>query len=685
MSLPLPNLDDRPFQHLVEELRTHTTRYAPGWTDHNLSDPGITLLELLAWLSETVLYRLNRIPDQYYQNFLLLTGHSQPPAQAARAEVVFQLSEAQPHAVFIPRGTRLAAAGSTVDPDILFAVTGEIRIPAGQTEARGDALNIYRLQNEHLGTGNGRSFQSFQLKYGPLFLASDNELSYFNPKVKVRANDEEEEWSLVNDLLKSAPEDRYFAVNAVFNEIRFGNTNFGRIPPRGAEIICTSYYRAGGSVGNVAAGKIDRIMEKIQGIEPGKITVSNPEPTSGGADPEPLDRVLSRAAANLHKRYRAVSASDFETLAIEANPGTIARAKCLVNRNLEGTTSSETGHISILVVPKAAPGEYRPVPGDELKEEIRNYLLTRRLITTRVHVIGPEYLEMAVHFNVKAKPNIEKDLLETRVRKRLQSFLHPISGGIDGKGWPFGRDVVISEIYRLIEETPGVDYTVGAQLIPFAQFVNLFFAAPGFEQSLPPGLYVEKKAAGKYGTTRFPIVELRPPDESNRKCMVVKGFKQGDRVVITHKHDPYLHQYLPVKSVSGINWKELGVDSFQVDKPFPRGSKVSTEDNRIKSTLSREIFAGGEVDKIEITGFSQKDVIDVIERSADNTENKVVVENITLTGIERCTDRVWLEENWLPWYVESTAHSAGRAKSPLEKGVPKGRGVSSSRLKIKKG
>lgn len=657
MSLPLPDLDDRQFKDLMEELRAHTTRYTPGWTDHNLSDPGITLLELLAWLSETVLYRLNRIPHRHYHDFLVLTGHSRHPAQAARAEVVFQLTEAQPRAVFIPQGAKLAATGSTADSDILFAVTREIRIPAGQTEARGDALNIYHLQNEQLGTGNGRAFQSFQLKYGPLFLASDDESSYFNPKVKVRVNDEEEEWGPVADLLKSTPEDRHFTVDVATGEIRFGNNNFGRIPPRGAEIRCTSYYRVGGSIGNVAAGKIDKIMENIQGIDPGKVTVSNPEPASGGIDPEPLDRALSRAAANLHKRYRAVSASDFEILTIEANPGKIARAKCLVNRNLEGSTSSERGHISILVVPKAAPGEHRPTPGDELKEEIRNYLQPRRLITSRVHVVAPAYLDVAVRFNVKPKANIEKEPLQTKVRKHLREFLNPVSGGIDGKGWPFGRDVVISEIYRLIEETPGVDYTEGAQLIPFAQFVNLFFAAAWFEQSLPPGSYAEKKVAGKNSTTRFPIVELRPPDENNRGCMVVKGFKQGDRVVITHKDDPYLHKYLIVKSVSGINWKELEVDSFQVDKPFPRGSKVSTEDGRIRSTLSREIPAGKEVDKIEITGFSEKDVIDVIERSADNTEKKVVVENITLTGVERCTDRVWLEENWLPWYREHGAWS----------------------------
>ena len=71
MSLPTPNLDDLRFQRdLVDEARRRIIRYCPEWTDYNLSDPGITLIELFAWMTETMIYRLNRVPEKNYLKFM---------------------------------------------------------------------------------------------------------------------------------------------------------------------------------------------------------------------------------------------------------------------------------------------------------------------------------------------------------------------------------------------------------------------------------------------------------------------------------------------------------------------------------------------------------------------------------------------------------------------------------------
>ena len=74
MSLPVPNLDDRHFQDLVDEAKRRIPRYSPQWTDHNVSDPGITLVELFAWLTEQYLFRLNQVPDKNFITFLDLIG-----------------------------------------------------------------------------------------------------------------------------------------------------------------------------------------------------------------------------------------------------------------------------------------------------------------------------------------------------------------------------------------------------------------------------------------------------------------------------------------------------------------------------------------------------------------------------------------------------------------------------------
>jgi uncharacterized phage protein gp47/JayE len=113
MPLTAPNLDDRQFADIVAEAKTLIPRYAPEWTNFNESDPGITLVELFAWMTEIITYRLNQVPDLNYIKFLQLIGIELEPAQPARAEVTFAVSRPDISTVIVPKGTQLAAAGST--------------------------------------------------------------------------------------------------------------------------------------------------------------------------------------------------------------------------------------------------------------------------------------------------------------------------------------------------------------------------------------------------------------------------------------------------------------------------------------------------------------------------------------------------------------------------------------------
>ena len=74
MPLPAPNLDDRRFQDIVDEAKRLIPRYCPEWTNHNVSDPGVALIELFAWMSEMVLYRINQVPERLYVHFLNMVG-----------------------------------------------------------------------------------------------------------------------------------------------------------------------------------------------------------------------------------------------------------------------------------------------------------------------------------------------------------------------------------------------------------------------------------------------------------------------------------------------------------------------------------------------------------------------------------------------------------------------------------
>jgi predicted phage baseplate assembly protein len=116
MPLLAPNLDDRQFADIVAEAKTLIPRYAPEWTNFNETDPGITLVELFAWMTEILVYRLNQVPDRNYVKFLQLIGIELQPAQPARAELTFALARPDISTVIVPLGTQVAAQGSTGQP-----------------------------------------------------------------------------------------------------------------------------------------------------------------------------------------------------------------------------------------------------------------------------------------------------------------------------------------------------------------------------------------------------------------------------------------------------------------------------------------------------------------------------------------------------------------------------------------
>jgi predicted phage baseplate assembly protein len=128
MALPEPNLDDRKFQDIVEEARGMIPRYCPNWTNHNLSDPGITLIELFAWMVDLLLYRLNKVPDKNYIKFLELIGVKLLPPAPAKADITFRLSARQPAPVVIPKGTEVATVRTETEEAITFSTEDDLRI-----------------------------------------------------------------------------------------------------------------------------------------------------------------------------------------------------------------------------------------------------------------------------------------------------------------------------------------------------------------------------------------------------------------------------------------------------------------------------------------------------------------------------------------------------------------------------
>jgi predicted phage baseplate assembly protein len=131
MGFETPRLDDRSFSDIVAEALQRIPLYTPEWTDHNLSDPGITVIELFAWMTDIILYRLNRVPDKHYIKFMELIGMRLREAEPARVPVTFWLSAPQEGPVTIPAGTEVATTRTETEPAITFStdVEATIRVP----------------------------------------------------------------------------------------------------------------------------------------------------------------------------------------------------------------------------------------------------------------------------------------------------------------------------------------------------------------------------------------------------------------------------------------------------------------------------------------------------------------------------------------------------------------------------
>jgi len=119
--LPTSNLDDRTFDELVDECVLRIPRYCPEWTDHNLSDPGITLIELFAWLTDQMLLRFNQVPRKNYVAFLELLGIRLQAPAPAQTNLTFYLSTDLPETYTIPAGIEVATARTETTEAIVFS------------------------------------------------------------------------------------------------------------------------------------------------------------------------------------------------------------------------------------------------------------------------------------------------------------------------------------------------------------------------------------------------------------------------------------------------------------------------------------------------------------------------------------------------------------------------------------
>jgi hypothetical protein len=194
-------------------------------------------------------------------------------------------------------------------------------------------------------------------------------------------------------------------------------------------------------------------------------------PPPEGAPPVAGDQAerVRATVRSLRDPYRATTPGDFEHLVLggAALPGgpRILRARCVPGRDLTASgparAADAPAHVSVVVVPEpAVPGEPYPHPvlDPAVAAALWGFLDARRLLTTRHHVVGPAYAGLGVEAVVALGEDAPPGEAFDDMVDRLRTFLGPVTGGADGDGWPFGRDVYASEVYTLLGGSQFADY-----------------------------------------------------------------------------------------------------------------------------------------------------------------------------------------------------------------------------------
>lgn len=369
------------------------------------------------------------------------------------------------------------------------------------------------IRNELLGESDGSPGQTFQLQGVPILTRREDEYILVSPPGALPQT-----WTEVSDFAESGSQDLHYTIDSRTGLVQFGplirepahlqqqtqlrartqtagdwgraainsqspmlnaqtpipadvrslERQYGAVPPKGSVIRMVAYRTGGGRKGNVQRGTITVPKSAL----PYVARVINHTPARNGADAESLEDAVIRVPAMLRTRDRAVTPEDFEVLTLQAGGGAVARTLCL-----PPSTSEQAGTVRMLLVPQANTDAIAQGVGihpdllsltPQLKEQIHAYLDERRLLGVHVQLQAPEYVGVAVQTEVALEPEYknpraQEDIL-LKLRVALYRFLNPLTGGMDGTGWPFGRPVYPSDIVTLFQQIAGVRYLGVVQL-----------------------------------------------------------------------------------------------------------------------------------------------------------------------------------------------------------------------------
>jgi hypothetical protein len=310
------------------------------------------------------------------------------------------------------------------------------------------AIQARTAAPELLGVGTGDGGQVYSLSRTPVLPGT--------VRLEVEEPDGWQEWEEVENLGGSGVDARHYTVDLDHGLVAFGNgAGRARVPQIGERIRVVSYRYGGGVVGNVAAGAITSVTGT------GGVSVANPLPAVGGADRVTLTEALDAIPTEVHRRDRAVTTDDFAALARQVSG--VARAEALALLHPDALSVPAAGVVSVVVFPDEDTRDpAAPLPDLGLLRRVADHLDARRLVTTELYVIPPDYRKLSMSVGVAVRAGHQVDAVRRWVEQILRQYLAPVPPlGPDGRGWPLGRAVRRAELEAVAVQVDGVEFMTG--------------------------------------------------------------------------------------------------------------------------------------------------------------------------------------------------------------------------------
>ncbi len=425
----------------------------PEWSDQSPNDLGVVLVELFAYMGDTLHYYLDRIANESYLDtaveprsvvhLLRLIGYELRPPRPASADLTLVFEPAA-EPLILKSDTIFETDAALAGDKIQFRYVRDpldVDVASLPTDGAGsrvlEHLPVVQvdafLDDEIIGSSDGTAGQRFVLTRGPMI---DGSL-----ELRVDEGPGPVVWQQVPSLLRSLSADRHYVVRRDgfgVAWVELGDGKFGRIPGAGRNNLRADFRLGGGDKGNVPARSIVKAVEQISGLE----RLVNPRPATGGAEQESLAEAVLRGPRLFRARGRAVTGRDYEVHTREFGVGKVRARAASWNR------------VELFVAP-AGGG----LPTDTLKEDLRRYFEDKRMIGTVVEIRDPSYVSIRLEGTLEIEPYFFTEQVQQQVKEAVRGFF--AFDRVD-----FEQTLYLSKIY---EEAEAVEGVKGVHVTRFAR------------------------------------------------------------------------------------------------------------------------------------------------------------------------------------------------------------------------